>query len=387
MNHDTIMESGVRSQESGVRSQESGVRPVVSFCIPCYNRVEVTVELIKGILISDDSRFEVVVRDNASTDNTPEILSQIDDPRFRYVRGDKAVSPAMNWLKALELGRGDWIFLVISRDRIRGEYIPKLIDYLERAEKEGINYLHDGYSRRSRMLIYSGIDAMIKFLPGMHPTGKIYKRDYFKEIPTETREYYFTTFKDLGPAYMTRDLLLKGKGAFIMSGVYHWADTIVDTSTIKSTFEYGKDLHDVWYAPKQRTRLLFRLIDMVELETSGRFTKKELDKYFCKKFSKALLGVSLQYRITCSKPQFHYGQQAIHIGIPEMLRNIWKCYKDTKAYLIENGTYSRSRQIIMCTGMLKISLWSLIWGPTRSMMEKSGIWDALRFAKHKILRK
>ena len=139
-----IMESGVRSQESGVRSQESGVRPVVSFCIPIYNKAEVAEKIAEGILVSEDRRFEVVMRDNASTDNTQQLLTQIHDSRFRYVRGQKGITPLMNWLKALELGRGEWLFLVMGRDRTNGEYISNLIELLGRAEKNGITYFYDG---------------------------------------------------------------------------------------------------------------------------------------------------------------------------------------------------------------------------------------------------
>lgn len=45
-------------------------RPVVSFCIPVYNNAEAAQKIVKGLLVSDDPRFEVVINDNASTDET-----------------------------------------------------------------------------------------------------------------------------------------------------------------------------------------------------------------------------------------------------------------------------------------------------------------------------
>lgn len=128
-------------------------QPVVSFCIPVYNKAEIAAKIVNGILVSDDPRFEVIACDNASTDNTPEVLSQIHDPRFRYVRNEKAIKPVKNWLKALELGRGKWLYFVIGRDRINGEHIHRLIELLDYAEKKWHNVssgrLYTGKSARS----------------------------------------------------------------------------------------------------------------------------------------------------------------------------------------------------------------------------------------------
>ena len=101
--------------------KSEGKRPVVSFCIPVYNNAETAEKLVKGILVSDDPRFEVVVNDNASTDDMKERLSQIHDERFHYYRNDTNLGAHRNWQEALEHGKGTYLFLCMMRDRLYGE--------------------------------------------------------------------------------------------------------------------------------------------------------------------------------------------------------------------------------------------------------------------------
>ncbi len=81
--------------------------------------------------------------------------------------------------------------------------------------------------------------------------------------------------------------------------------------------------------------------------------------------------------------QAHYGQKVKHVGILEMAHNIAKCYHDIKAHLIEKGTYSRSRQLIMYGCILKTSARTLF----KLTLENLGIWQGLRFVKHLIIRR
>ena len=290
----------------------------------------------------------------------------------------------MNWLKALELGHGDWLFLVMGRDRINGKYIPKLIEYLELAEKEGITYLYDGYSKKGKVIMYTGIKAMMRFIAYDHPTGSIFNGRLFRAIPD--RESYFINSPEPYPEnYLRRDLLLQGKGAQIVSGVYISPSYMIDFSQVKSTMESDKDLYDMWYAPKRRTNQTLEIIDMVELGALGKFTRSELDQFFGAKLQHVLYSVSMGWRKSCGSEvmQAHYGQKVKHVGIPEMARNLMKCCRDVKAHLIEKGTCSRKRQMIIYRSVLKVSTRELF----RLILENLGIWSALRFVKHLIIRR
>ena len=55
--------------------------PLVSICIPTYNRANIIKKAIDSALSQTYKNIEVIVVDNASTDNTDEIVASYSDPR------------------------------------------------------------------------------------------------------------------------------------------------------------------------------------------------------------------------------------------------------------------------------------------------------------------
>ena len=157
----------------------------MSFCIPVYNRAEIVRKIVDGILVCDDPRFEVVLCDNASEENIPEALSYIHDPRLKYYRNNANIGAFQNWLKALELGNGEYLYLVMGRDRIDGEHISRLIEILEYARENNVTFLNDGYSNKDEIQIFDGI-AITALVTTIHPTGAIFDREQFKAIPNKS---------------------------------------------------------------------------------------------------------------------------------------------------------------------------------------------------------
>jgi O-antigen biosynthesis protein len=56
--------------------------PAISFLLCTRNRAETARECVRHLLTSPRQDFEVVVRDNCSSDNTVALLRTIDDPRL-----------------------------------------------------------------------------------------------------------------------------------------------------------------------------------------------------------------------------------------------------------------------------------------------------------------
>ena len=373
-----------------VRSQESGVRPVVSFCIPVYNNADAATRITAGILVSDDTRFEVIACDDASTDNAQELLTQIHDPRFRYIRNPKNLGAHKNWLHSLELGRSEWLYLVMGRDRIHGEKITHLIEYLDYARDNNITLIYDGYSKQVQPIIYSGIEAMLHFLDFWHPTGTIFSRQHFEAIPD--KQYYFT-HSDMYPEnYIRRDLLLKGKGASIMSGVHIWPSVLIDQSKIQSTVEHSMKQEDMYYAPKRRTGQTHEIIDMIDSLPQGTFSIDDSNKFFRRKFYGLLLTVSVGWRDTCKNFvwQAHYGQKVRNVPIHEVLGNIITAYRATKSHIKDKGTFTPSRQRIMYLCLVKVLVKVLVYLPVKSVakaiLEPLGLWGVLRSLKRRITK-
>jgi glycosyltransferase involved in cell wall biosynthesis len=74
------------SQRIDRRSEKPA--PKISVICAAYNGEAFLTETINSILVQRESQFEVVIVDDASTDGTPRILSDIIDPRFRIFRNE-----------------------------------------------------------------------------------------------------------------------------------------------------------------------------------------------------------------------------------------------------------------------------------------------------------
>jgi glycosyltransferase involved in cell wall biosynthesis len=109
--------------------------PRVSILIPVYNRESMVKNAIDSALAQTYTDFEVVVCDNASTDDTWNVCSQYSgDPRVRLFRNQENVGPVRNWRRCLEEARGDFVKLLFSDDIIHPTYLEKAVPLLGRKD-------------------------------------------------------------------------------------------------------------------------------------------------------------------------------------------------------------------------------------------------------------
>ncbi|AWI86761.1 hypothetical protein CEW88_23655 (plasmid) [Alloyangia pacifica] len=106
----------------------------VSIVMPTYNRGALLPAAIASVLAQTHANFELIVVDDHSSDNTAEILRDIDDPRLvRAVNGyQKGVSGARN--TGLDLAGGDWIFFLDSDNSWHPRMIEFMLKHATRAE-------------------------------------------------------------------------------------------------------------------------------------------------------------------------------------------------------------------------------------------------------------
>ena len=90
--------------------------PQVSVCIPVFNSARFLRETLASVFAQSFQDFEIVVVDNASTDETPAILDAVKDPRVRVVRNAVNIGPVGNFNRALELARGTYVKLLCADD-------------------------------------------------------------------------------------------------------------------------------------------------------------------------------------------------------------------------------------------------------------------------------
>src|SRR5260370_9895408 len=101
--------------------------PKVSVCIPTYNTAQYLPEAIESVLAQDFTDYELVICDNASTDETPEICRSYDDPRVRYLRFEELTNQAGNFNRCLGQARGELVNLLHADDYFIQGYLPNRV--------------------------------------------------------------------------------------------------------------------------------------------------------------------------------------------------------------------------------------------------------------------
>jgi glycosyltransferase involved in cell wall biosynthesis len=104
----------------------------VSVCIPTYNSGRFLGETIRSVLEQRFTDFELVVCDNASTDDTPAVCAEFADARLRYVRYEELVGQAANWNRCLELARAELIILLHGDDLLTPDYLERAVAEMDR---------------------------------------------------------------------------------------------------------------------------------------------------------------------------------------------------------------------------------------------------------------
>lgn len=110
------------------------VKPLVSICIPTYNHANIIGDAIFSALSQDYENLEILVQDNASTDVTREIVSNIakNDARVRYVRNSENLGMVGNFNACLAASRGELIKFLCADDLLVPDCVSKMVDALVR---------------------------------------------------------------------------------------------------------------------------------------------------------------------------------------------------------------------------------------------------------------
>lgn len=225
----------------------------ISFCIPEYNCVNAASKLVKSLLDIPMDCFQVIVSDNQSTDGTFEELSRISDDRLKILQNETNVGARLNWLNALDEGEGDWLYLVMGRDRLDASCIPTLVEYLTRLDSENVGVFKDRKTRDKRICVYHSKDEATECVFSMeHPTGIVFKKEAFSSID-DRKEVFSTTFPypEMDMAFR---IINKGYGvAKGWTGVFIY-QTYINKATFESNFSPTKDERNLYFHPIIRAK-------------------------------------------------------------------------------------------------------------------------------------
>jgi glycosyltransferase involved in cell wall biosynthesis len=113
----------------GVVTKTNG--PLISIGIPTYNRAAGNLrEALSSAVTQTYPNIEIVVSDNASSDNTGELVQSFKDQRIRYYRQSENIGAHNNFNFCLEKARGDYFLLLHDDDLIDPDFVRLCVDAL-----------------------------------------------------------------------------------------------------------------------------------------------------------------------------------------------------------------------------------------------------------------
>jgi glycosyltransferase involved in cell wall biosynthesis len=108
-------------------------KPYVSVGLPVYNGENYLAAAIESILAQTFTDLELIISDNASTDNTPNICQRYacQDPRVRYYRNALNQGAAWNFNRVIELAQGRYFRWVAHDDLCAPTHLERCVEVLD----------------------------------------------------------------------------------------------------------------------------------------------------------------------------------------------------------------------------------------------------------------
>src|SRR3954454_5670279 len=119
--------------------------PTFTVCIPTYNAAAYLREAIESVLSQTFGDFELLICDDASTDNTPDLVAGFPDERIRYVPFERNLGQSGNFNRCIDNARGDLWSLLSADDRFLPNFLERANDAL--AEHRAADFFVAGYRR------------------------------------------------------------------------------------------------------------------------------------------------------------------------------------------------------------------------------------------------
>lgn len=110
----------------------------VTILVPTRNRAGWLKGAIEAALAQSFDDFDVLVFDNASSDETPDVVASFDDPRIHYVRQPEDVGLVENHNRGLAAVQTEYVIIVPDDDVMYPRLLERTVDVLDRLPEAGM---------------------------------------------------------------------------------------------------------------------------------------------------------------------------------------------------------------------------------------------------------
>ena len=165
--------------------------PKVSVVVPNYNHALYLQQRLDSIINQEFQDFEVIILDDASTDNSREIIQPYARyPAFRFLFDEtRSGSVFKQWQKGLASARGEYIWFAESDDCSSPYFLSNLLPMLESDKSLGLvycqSYLVDPSSRVFGDAVQWTDDLdRVRWRSNFENSGRAEVRDYLSKKNT-----------------------------------------------------------------------------------------------------------------------------------------------------------------------------------------------------------
>lgn len=150
--------------------------PRVTIGLPVYNGQNYLAETMDSLLAQTFREFELVISDNASTDQTEAICRDYAarDPRVHYHRNEVNVGASANYNRTFELGRGEYFKWAAHDDLLAPTYLERCVAALDSDPDVVLAYT------QAKAIDDKG--QIVKVYPGKHHFNAPSPRERFYEF-------------------------------------------------------------------------------------------------------------------------------------------------------------------------------------------------------------
>jgi glycosyltransferase involved in cell wall biosynthesis len=169
--------------------------PMVSILIPTYNRASLLQQAIRSALSQTYDNLEIVVSDNASTDETSAILAQQTDSRITLLRQTTNVGPIRNINACLGSAQGEFVLVLSDDDLLLPHCIARMMEQCLMHPAATVAYgqtrkeTTDGQlivtTRPSPTLMEPGLEFVMQWIDGRREVAfccTMFRRSHLLEI-------------------------------------------------------------------------------------------------------------------------------------------------------------------------------------------------------------
>jgi len=126
--------------------------PLFSICIPNYNYGQYLGETIQSVLNQTYQNFEIIVSDNASTDNSVDVVKSFKDERIHLIQNKYNIGYSGNVDKATSSANGDFMILQLSDDMLKPDALEEFVKLIKLYSKNNEDVIVCGQVEK----IYNG---------------------------------------------------------------------------------------------------------------------------------------------------------------------------------------------------------------------------------------